>query len=128
MQTKSQPSSSPHGSFWGGSPRIDVKMALSSILLIRSGNTADNDQTPSLPHTLPVVIVVIVVINGRLVCPPAAALQTSLAHGLSRESLRPVDMKLHLGAVFSFLQHQNLVSESTCCQQDTFAKFSGITY
>ena len=70
----------------------------------------------------------IVVINGRLACPPAAELRTPLAHGLAREYLRPVDMKPRLGAVFSFLQHQNMVSEPTRCQQDTVAKFSSITY
>ena len=101
-------------------------MALNSILLIRSENTGDNDQTPSLPHTLPVVIVVIVVINGRLACPPAAELQTPLVRGLLRQSLQPFDMKPRLGAVSSFLQHHNRVSEPTRCQQDTIVKFMSL--
>lgn len=100
-------------------------MVLNSIWLIRSGNTGDGDQTPSLPHTLPVLIVVI---NGRLACPPAAELQTPLVRGLLRQSLQPFDMKPRLGAVFSSLQHQKLVSERTRCQMNPVAKFSGLTY
>lgn len=75
------------------------------------------------PPTVPIAA-----INGYLVYPPAGELQTLLAHGRTRESLRPVDVKSLLGAIFSFLQHQNWVSVHTLPTGREVAKVGGLTY
>jgi len=51
----------------------NIKTVLNSVLVTRSG---DSDQTPSLPHRIPIPIIVI---SGRLAYPPDVGLRTLLA-------------------------------------------------